>query len=911
MPRGPPGAYSLDEIVDISFVLRRFIATDANMCEPGSEPHTVSVSVSLQVKSPVGALALGGSNANTGLASTQDSALPLPALLAVFTLQLKLTGLAASAWMSSLSSSGPSSDIAVLGHDVGALLALPVISGSNGVCDAATLAAMHDLALAAADALASLGGAVRSWSCCAGPRYCGVSRPKLPSCGWGGAPIGQLLALAMRLPPDFTPATVVRTLASVSPDGSCGSSEVQLEVRTDLQIRILGPMPLAPSGAPPSPVLTAALHGAAMNVAPMLLPPVGDPVPLSVRDEGFEVLGAAAGGDNPDDGTGAGGGSDRGGSGDAAAGAGGEGGAGGSGSSKDSSGGGVSLIALVLAATLSVIVLTGVVAGAVFFVRYRRRHAGRASVGVVYGGRSGGVGAPSANLSGHGRGTRSCDVRAATIGRTGAEWNTSNPVFSGEPGGGGSSGGHVFAVQKGAAAAAAVLGGVGSVTPTRAAASGICTTSSNTVLGHPLHSADSIGSSGGGSCLSGRASTSTLASVPSGSSGAHGTAMLLGVCGEGTRPPSESGARSSGGGGKTEERFDASDNLNGTLLPPPPLLATSAFTAPVAAMQQQQQQQQQNVLSAAVQAPPTASSHHSAGSPRTAAGSPPPTLGLATTPPMPVPPVAAPASLNKPAQAMSTAAHNTALLTPVASATAAALDGHSDAARGTGSGSAHGDCSGKGSTGGDGSTGGGVHSADMAPPVSLAVNVVGVLSGAAATGRAALPPPPQPMSPLYASITTLLWAGSAGRGGGIAEAAAAPTGAVQRQKQGGIGRAGRATAHAAAQSISRAHALLAEDGDARPGGGADTAHVACAAAAAAALAGRGSGGTLERACADLLARDAGGSSGAPQALAGSVASSARSSGTNAKAAFRSSQLQAQQQQQQQQQRRAGTGVHAP
>ena len=61
-----------------------------------------------------------------------------------------------------------------------------------------------------------------------------------------------LLALALRLPPSASADWVVSALAAVLPQGTCMSSSIQLDIRTDIQVRILGQLPLPAEASSPS-----------------------------------------------------------------------------------------------------------------------------------------------------------------------------------------------------------------------------------------------------------------------------------------------------------------------------------------------------------------------------------------------------------------------------------------------------------------------------------------------------------------------------------------------------------------------------------------------------------------------------------------------------------------------------------
>ena len=61
-----------------------------------------------------------------------------------------------------------------------------------------------------------------------------------------------LLALALRLPPSASADWVVSALAAVLPQGTCMSSSIQLDIRTDIQVRILGQLPLPDATSSPA-----------------------------------------------------------------------------------------------------------------------------------------------------------------------------------------------------------------------------------------------------------------------------------------------------------------------------------------------------------------------------------------------------------------------------------------------------------------------------------------------------------------------------------------------------------------------------------------------------------------------------------------------------------------------------------
>ena len=179
--------------MELSFFIQRFSATDPTTCSAHGPAYNVSTTVNLALSSTVAEAALppfvtsddgggaaGAASTSAASAQTVDDVSPHPAVLAVFQLQLDLSGRAGAAWMNSLSGAGPSSDVQVLGHDVGLLLALPaaaVSAANQSSCDAAAAAGM---AASVSAALAPSGGAVRSTSCLIGPAYySGLSADKV------------------------------------------------------------------------------------------------------------------------------------------------------------------------------------------------------------------------------------------------------------------------------------------------------------------------------------------------------------------------------------------------------------------------------------------------------------------------------------------------------------------------------------------------------------------------------------------------------------------------------------------------------------------------------------------------------------------------------------------------------------
>ena len=165
---------NLDAVVELSFFIQRFSAADPTTCAAHGLAYNISTTVNLALPTNTAEASLPPpvASAVDGAASTSsaDDATPLPAVLAVFQLQLDLSGRAGAAWMNSLSGAGPSSDVQVLGHDVGLLLALP------SACDAAATA---NMVASISSALGPSGGAVRSSSCLPGPAYSGLSAEKV------------------------------------------------------------------------------------------------------------------------------------------------------------------------------------------------------------------------------------------------------------------------------------------------------------------------------------------------------------------------------------------------------------------------------------------------------------------------------------------------------------------------------------------------------------------------------------------------------------------------------------------------------------------------------------------------------------------------------------------------------------
>ncbi len=240
----------MEASISISFNAQRFLAPDAATCQASGDIFTLSTSINLNFPQMPTQASASGAQGNTAMISSSGAAetgggqtsapaplpTPLPAVLAVFQLQLDLSGPAGGVWMNGLSGVGPSSDVATLGHDVGALVAVGATAGEGGgYCDpSATSGILSSLS----DLLAASGGAIRSSACLVGPGYGGVATAKLPLCatdGLNGAV--ALLALALRMPPGSTADWVVSLLAAAAPSALCASSADQLDIRTEIQVR--------------------------------------------------------------------------------------------------------------------------------------------------------------------------------------------------------------------------------------------------------------------------------------------------------------------------------------------------------------------------------------------------------------------------------------------------------------------------------------------------------------------------------------------------------------------------------------------------------------------------------------------------------------------------------------------------
>ncbi|GAX85830.1 hypothetical protein CEUSTIGMA_g13245.t1 [Chlamydomonas eustigma] len=321
---------NLDTIVNMSMSIQRFTATDPETCAESSPVYNISAYIDMGLIQTPQSYLVSTSNVanNEGLnlppspspLITSSTAPAMPAVLAVLQLQLNLSGAAANAWMNTLSGSGTTSDVQTLGHDVGILVALP---HSTSMSKATAEVAAVGLAVS------SEGGAVRSWALLSGPQYGGVDYSKLPNCTSSSvssttssmeasASNPQLLALALRLPPSSSTNWILATVSAALPSSLCMSSEDQLDVRTDVQVRVLGPVPATPqsvttlnptreevaaametstsSGSGSSNNILQALLASAAFTQPMLLPPLAAPVPLTVTSSGvntYDVLTAA------------------------------------------------------------------------------------------------------------------------------------------------------------------------------------------------------------------------------------------------------------------------------------------------------------------------------------------------------------------------------------------------------------------------------------------------------------------------------------------------------------------------------------------------------------------------------------------------------------------------------------------
>lgn len=140
------------------------------------------------------------------------------------------------------------------------------------------------------------------------PNPCSGSQ--IPECiANSGATPPPLLALAVRLPFSIaSPDWVLGVLGAAVPDATCMSSATQVDVRTDVQVRVLGRMPSATPAASGATVAgqsggqqLAGLRAAALGVSPLLLPPLGAPISLTTgaasQTSVLDVLSAAEGTD--------------------------------------------------------------------------------------------------------------------------------------------------------------------------------------------------------------------------------------------------------------------------------------------------------------------------------------------------------------------------------------------------------------------------------------------------------------------------------------------------------------------------------------------------------------------------------------------------------------------------------------
>ena len=203
---------------------------------------------------------------------------------------------------------------------------------------------------------------------------------QLPVCATSGSDTPALLALALRLPPSASADWVVSSLAAALPQGTCMSSSMQLDIRTDIQVRILGRIPTPPTSQSSGSVANAEeldssssastssseqqLWAAALGTKAVLVPPAGPSVSLfmgGMAQDGasYGVIAAAsappssaASKATSDTATGGQQGSSSGGS----------------------SGGSPASITLVaLAAALGVVLLLVASAGLIWWLRYRRQ----------------------------------------------------------------------------------------------------------------------------------------------------------------------------------------------------------------------------------------------------------------------------------------------------------------------------------------------------------------------------------------------------------------------------------------------------------------------------------------------------------------------------------------------------------
>lgn len=171
---------NIDAAISLSFNIQRFSASDTSTCASYSPVYNVSSVIELKVQAskatvssdsaPSPAATAASYDTSYATANSASSSRP-PAVLAVFQLQLDLSGIAGTAWMDTLSGSGQTSDVQILGHDVGLLVAL-----TGSTCDATEIAIMFD---SLSVNLNSLGGVIRSWSCLPGPTYGNISESQV------------------------------------------------------------------------------------------------------------------------------------------------------------------------------------------------------------------------------------------------------------------------------------------------------------------------------------------------------------------------------------------------------------------------------------------------------------------------------------------------------------------------------------------------------------------------------------------------------------------------------------------------------------------------------------------------------------------------------------------------------------
>lgn len=116
------------------------------------------------------------------------------------------------------------------------------------------------------------------------------SGSQIPDCvANSGATPPPLLALAVCLPFSIaSPDWVLDVLGAAVPNATCMSSATQVDVRMDVQVRVLGRMPSATAAASGAAVAgqsggqqLAGLKKAALNVSPLLLPSLGAPSSLT------------------------------------------------------------------------------------------------------------------------------------------------------------------------------------------------------------------------------------------------------------------------------------------------------------------------------------------------------------------------------------------------------------------------------------------------------------------------------------------------------------------------------------------------------------------------------------------------------------------------------------------------------